>query len=359
MNESPDPVITRLEKAWLLSKRLQKSALLAMTFMVMITFLLTNLQALLWQSSDWLVGAVLPGVVASLTNEQREKYAVSPLSRSAVLDQAARLKAEHMASEEYFAHNSPGGITPWYWFDRVGYVYAYAGENLAVHFQDSDEVVKAWMNSPTHKANVIGSQYTEIGIGTAKGRYQGYDTVFVVQLFGTPAQKPVPVLVTVVNEVPKVSEGEVPAKVEIKEEIFSTTEITFKESIEVEPEAVVLSETTTLKKVATPDRDEAKTLSNEYFIATSSGLAPAQEKVKFVAGTTSPIFSELTTKPRTVLQVIYIFIGVLVLTLLLFSITLGYRTHQPKVIYVGVGLLCLMSLLFVWHVAVTSGAVIV
>ena len=125
-------------------------------------------------------------VIVDLTNENREESHVGLLERSTVLDEAARQKAEHMAEGSYFAHNSPDGVTPWYWFDKVGYQYAYAGENLAVHFTDSGEVVKAWMDSPGHRANILSEDYREIGIGTAKGEYQGFPTVFVVQMFGTP-----------------------------------------------------------------------------------------------------------------------------------------------------------------------------
>jgi hypothetical protein len=52
------------------------------------------------------------------------------------------------------------------------------------------EVVEAWMNSPAHRENIVSGKYTEIGVGTAKGTYDGYETVYVVQLFGTPAVQP-------------------------------------------------------------------------------------------------------------------------------------------------------------------------
>lgn len=169
-----------------------------MLAMVLVSFAAVNFQALLWQSSQWLVSTVLPAVVVELTNEERLAITEAPLSRSQVLDQAATLKAEDMARGQYFAHYSPDGVTPWHWFDEVGYFYAHAGENLAIHFSDSGEVVDAWMNSPTHKANIVNGNYTEIGVGTAKGVYQGFDTVFVVQLFGTPASAP-PAVQTVVQ----------------------------------------------------------------------------------------------------------------------------------------------------------------
>lgn len=167
---------------------LQKGAMVTIGILTFLTFFLSNLQIFFWLKSDWLVSTVLPAVVTELTNEQRSQFSQQPLVRSELLDQAAKLKAEDMAKNSYFAHHSPDGISPWYWFQKVGYTYAFAGENLAVHFNDSKMVVDAWMNSPTHKANIIKNEYTEIGIGTAKGVYEGYDTVFVVQLFGTPAK---------------------------------------------------------------------------------------------------------------------------------------------------------------------------
>jgi hypothetical protein len=106
-----------------------------------------------------------------------------------LLEAAARAKAEDMAAKSYFAHTSPEGRTPWYWLDLVGYKYAYAGENLAVDFDDSTDVTNAWMNSPGHRANIMSERYTEIGIATARGSFEGHPTVFVVQFFGRPVAK--------------------------------------------------------------------------------------------------------------------------------------------------------------------------
>jgi uncharacterized protein YkwD len=81
---------------------LQKISMSLMGVLVLITFVGANLHTLLWQSSDWLVSAVLPSTVVELTNEERIDNSVKPLTRSAVLDEAARLKAEDMAKHEYF-----------------------------------------------------------------------------------------------------------------------------------------------------------------------------------------------------------------------------------------------------------------
>lgn len=132
------------------------------------------------------LSAVLPGALSALTNAERAGNNVPVLAENPLLTRAATLKAEDMASKSYFAHTSPEGKTPWYWFNLVGYQYAYAGENLAVNFSDSADVTRAWMNSPTHRANIIAKNYSEIGTGMATGTYKGNESIFVAQLFGAP-----------------------------------------------------------------------------------------------------------------------------------------------------------------------------
>ncbi|MCR4279726.1 MAG: CAP domain-containing protein [Candidatus Zambryskibacteria bacterium] len=136
--------------------------------------------------------AVLPGVLTSLTNEKRIDQSLPQLSENVILNQAAQLKAQDMASKSYFAHTSPEGRTPWYWLEAVGYTYTYAGENLAVNFVDSEDVTEAWMNSSTHRANIVHGAYTEVGTGVATGMYKGRQTVFVAQVYGRPRINPQP-----------------------------------------------------------------------------------------------------------------------------------------------------------------------
>src|SRR3990167_9778126 len=132
------------------------------------------------------LASVLPGVLTTLTNDARAENDLPTLSQNPLLAEAARLKAEDMAREGYFAHTSPDGVTPWSWLAQVGYRYAAAGENLAVNFFDSEDVAEDWMNSPSHRANIVRSDFTEIGVGIAKGTYQGRNTIFVAQFFGKP-----------------------------------------------------------------------------------------------------------------------------------------------------------------------------
>jgi uncharacterized protein YkwD len=130
--------------------------------------------------------AVLPGVLIAKVNKTRVSENLTELKENAVLAQAAQLKAQDMAKRGYFSHVDPDGNQPWYYFRQAGYDYKIAGENLAVNFVDSSEVHRAWMNSPTHKANIVQPRFTEIGIATADGIYKGRDAIFVVQFFAVP-----------------------------------------------------------------------------------------------------------------------------------------------------------------------------
>ncbi|MBI5004417.1 hypothetical protein HZC00_04990 [Candidatus Kaiserbacteria bacterium] len=132
------------------------------------------------------VAAVVSAVIVDLTNGDRTTNDLSILKVNPVLVAAAQTKADDMAAKGYFAHTSPDGTDPWHWFAEAGYQFDYAGENLAIDFSDSADVERAWMNSPTHRENILNTQFTEIGIATAVGMYQGRMTTFVVQEFGTP-----------------------------------------------------------------------------------------------------------------------------------------------------------------------------
>ncbi len=139
---------------------------------------------------DNFLAAVLPGYVMSLTNTARNQDHLKSLSENTLLREAAQKKAEDMALRGYFSHTGPDGKLPWQWLDSVGYSYRYAGENLAVNFTDTKELVDGWLASPGHRANILRSSFTDIGIGMATGTYKGRETIFVVQFFGAPATKP-------------------------------------------------------------------------------------------------------------------------------------------------------------------------
>ncbi len=132
------------------------------------------------------LGAIYSSSILLLANEDREAVNVPDLVTNPLLEEAAQRKADDMVKNGYFAHVSPDGVTPWHWFQEVGYDYNYAGENLAVNFTDSEKVHNAWMNSLYHRSNILDMRFTEIGIATAEGRFNGKSTIFVVQMFGNP-----------------------------------------------------------------------------------------------------------------------------------------------------------------------------
>lgn len=129
---------------------------------------------------------ITPERIIELTNIERVKSGLAPLRENKVLSEAARGKAADMIAFSYWAHISPSGKTPWAFFADVGYKYQYAGENLARDFKDPEAVMSAWMNSSSHKDNIVNSKYQEIGVSVVDGALQGSETTLVVQLFGTP-----------------------------------------------------------------------------------------------------------------------------------------------------------------------------
>ncbi len=354
---------------------LQKISVSIMTVLVLLTFIGANLHAVLWQSSSWLVSTVLPAVVVDLTNEERADLNAAPLRRNTTLDAAAKLKAEHMAKNEYFAHYSPDGVSPWHWFNQSGYVFAHAGENLAIHFTDSSEVVEAWMDSPSHRANIVNAQYTEIGVGTAKGTYEGYDTVYVVQLFGTPAVAPTPAspqVATIVEESEPVPvEPELPledtvAGIDADIAVVSSTDATTVTTtvatvtppVIVNDRPVMASSKYRIEEVGS----EIVTVTDdsviiESTIATSSGLAVANIVTESThqAGTTA---IAMATQPNELLQMVYIALSAIVVTLLLSSAVFEMRRfHYLQVAYSFL-LVAVMGGLFFVHSLLTGGAVI-
>lgn len=132
------------------------------------------------------LSAVVASRLVELANAERSARQLPELKTSASLTAAAEAKAEDMAKRGYFSHEGPAGEQPWTWLVQNNYHYRAAGENLAINFDDSKLLDQAWMDSTTHRANILRSDFQEIGIGIARGRYQGEPAVFVVQFFGTP-----------------------------------------------------------------------------------------------------------------------------------------------------------------------------
>lgn len=136
--------------------------------------------------------------ITQLVNEARTDVGLGTVTVNPVLQLAAQYKLDNMFANNYFAHNAPDGTEPWEWFKQAGYLYTYAGENLAMNFVEAEEVHTAWMASPTHRANILSDNYNEIGVAVGVGNIEGEEVTLVVQMFGktfvppTVVQKDIP-----------------------------------------------------------------------------------------------------------------------------------------------------------------------
>ncbi|MDB5264793.1 MAG: hypothetical protein JWN64_364 [Parcubacteria group bacterium] len=264
------------------------------------------------------MAAVISSVLVDLTNKERTTEDLGTLTVNPVLAEAAQAKANDMAAKGYFAHTSPEGLTSWSWFKQVGYSFSYAGENLAVDFSDSKDVEKAWMNSPTHRANIMNGHFTEIGIATAEGEYKGKKAIFVVQMFGTPArsQSAAPI---------KTASATVPAEeiatAERREEVLGSS---------AESEKIVAGAPKKLA-IQTAPKEEP--------------VAPAQ-----VAPTVQPEASPIAhaaASPKNTLRTVYQIVAGFLLLAFLIMIGREFRTHHTRRVFALSFLVLLMSGLYV------------
>ena len=127
-----------------------------------------------------------------LTNQKRQENGLPPLSLNQQLSNAAAGKANNMFAENYWAHNSPDGKTPWVFIKGAGYNYIYAGENLARGFTNASDVVNAWMASPEHRKNMLSANYQNVGYAVETGTLSGENTVLVVEMLGSTAYAAAP-----------------------------------------------------------------------------------------------------------------------------------------------------------------------
>lgn len=107
--------------------------------------------------------------VVRLVNVERQKNGLSALELDTELSKVARLKSQDMATKGYFNHTSPTYGSPFDMMKQFGIKYSTAGENIAMGQPTAEAVVKAWMNSEGHRANILNKNFTKIGVGYYKG----------------------------------------------------------------------------------------------------------------------------------------------------------------------------------------------
>lgn len=110
--------------------------------------------------------------VVRLVNEIRAKNGLNPLTEDWELSRVARYKSQDMKDNNYFSHTSPTYGSPFNMMKSFGISYKTAAENIAKGQATPQAVVNAWMNSAGHRANILNSSYTKIGVGYVKsGNY--------------------------------------------------------------------------------------------------------------------------------------------------------------------------------------------
>jgi hypothetical protein len=170
-----------------------RALILQLPFLIFYPMFLVFLLIFIWQ-----FGTIRPGVlgifskiniqeVIEATNRIRAQNGEPTFKTNEALNTAANQKAQDMVKNGYWAHISPTGKTPWDFIKENGYFYSVAGENLARDFYDVSSMISAWMASPSHKENILNRDFSDIGVGMAEGSVGGRETIFIVQMFATPA----------------------------------------------------------------------------------------------------------------------------------------------------------------------------
>ena len=103
--------------------------------------------------------------VVELTNKERSKNGLPALKTDVELSKVAREKSNDMMKNKYFSHDSPTYGSPFDMMKQFGIKYSAAGENIAMGQRTPEEVVKGWMNSDGHRANILNKNFTHIGVG--------------------------------------------------------------------------------------------------------------------------------------------------------------------------------------------------
>lgn len=121
--------------------------------------------------------------VVAATNAERARHGLAPFTADPRLHRAAQDHSGDMVRRGFFAHENPDGAQVWHRAVAAGYGYRKVAENIAAGQRTAADVVRGWMDSPGHRANILDAELTHIGVGHALGGSFG---VYWTQVFGTP-----------------------------------------------------------------------------------------------------------------------------------------------------------------------------
>lgn len=246
---------------------------------------------------------VVSSELIDMVNKERIDKGLEPLKINDKLIQAAQQKAQDMIKNNYFAHSSPTGTSPWYWFDKIGYNYVAAGENLAKDFTDSKYLHQAWMNSPSHRDNILNDKYQEIGIAVIEGKINGRDTVLAVQLFG-------------------------------KSTTFKKTEK------QPETKQPFVPETT----ITTPEEESpSPSVGIGGSVEQTTNVQGQENQVAVISGKSKNLLNTISEKSDSLVGGIYFFIAGFLSLILLLTIFINIRVQYPKLIFTSIIIILLIA----------------
>jgi hypothetical protein len=310
-----------------------------------------------------LLGDIVVGALADGTNAARVSNNLPTLQVSPLLTEAAQEKANDMAKNNYFAHTSPAGLTPWYWFGNVGYDFTYAGENLAVDFSDSQDVTTAWLNSPEHRANIMSANFTQVGIAIATGTFEGHPAVYVAEEFGTPS----PLMIAAPTLAAVAAKTEAGSLTNLAVAPVVATSATASASVLGKTVAVTPSAPTPIaaSDVKTSSSEQmfmsVKSASSQPVSAAMTTTGPTPNVVPAPAPQYAPqtnVVEQAIANPRASIDSFYLFIALLFSCAIAVDIFVKIRTQHPKLITGGLVAISLAGIFILLNQSLFLGVVI-
>lgn len=273
--------------------------------------------------------AITTNNLINLINQSRQENGLPPLTVNDELTQSAYLKARDLLEQGYFAHTSPQGISPWYWFKQVNYNYQYAGENLAIDFVDAESLHKALLESPTHRTNLLNSKYKEVGIAVLAGNFNGKKTTVAVQHFGSQFEK----LAQATPTKPTQLTQPTPSQPTKPQPSFA----------ELESNNLASSRKTEKEPILTPEEEK---IENQVFATTQEKI---KEFEKFATDTQTKkgpkILGTLIEKSDQITKNIYIYALLFIGLALLLNIFIKFEVQHRELIINGLLVIVLLILL--------------
>lgn len=181
-----------MEKILNLVKRLSY-VLIAMVFVLAIVFIVlrSNPVALTEKPAEIVGDELTADNIVNVVNWERYKAGLPLLQRSEILERVANAKLQDMLEYCYWEHTNPiTGVEFDYWFEQEGYssIGSPIGENLGRYFKTTSQAVEGWLNSPSHRAAMLNSDYSETGVAVSQTACPqkgiSIEGIWIVQEFG-------------------------------------------------------------------------------------------------------------------------------------------------------------------------------